>query len=95
MWVVAKDANSHGQAPADDPEWQDSMKRMGNQPVKKRWAACDRGQAASRGYDGHSAMHLAARFGHGKCVKVLAKRLPDLVKAGGGGGVGTCSGQGR
>lgn len=34
------------------------------------------------GMDGHTAMHLAARFGQENCVKVLAKKLPDLVKVG-------------
>ncbi|CAE7238062.1 Ankk1 [Symbiodinium necroappetens] len=30
--------------------------------------------------DGHTAMHIAARFGRRGCVKSLARRLPDLVK---------------
>lgn len=37
--------------------------------------------ARQQGMDGHTAMHLAARFGQENCVKVLAKKLPDLVKA--------------
>ena len=44
------------------------------------------------GMDGHTAMHLAARFGQEKCVKTLARKLPDLVKARGlGKGSGTTS----
>ena len=41
------------------------------------------------GMDGHTAMHLAARFGQENCVKTLAKKLPDLVKARGVGKVTT------